>query len=82
MADTDSPLPNLLRFLAALGSASLHYDLTSVRADAVMVRVAVPGQRWEVEFLRDGSVEVEKFISDGTMFDQAELTKLLAEFGE
>ncbi|RUT10098.1 hypothetical protein DSM106972_005930 [Dulcicalothrix desertica PCC 7102] len=28
-----------------------------------MVMVAIPGQRWEIEFFNDGSIEVERFIS-------------------
>jgi len=46
-----------------------------------MVIVAVPGQRWEVEFLEDGRVDVEKFVSDGTISDESELLRLLEEFG-
>jgi hypothetical protein len=30
-----------------------------------MVLVTVPGERWEVEFFADGSIEVERFISNG-----------------
>ena len=27
-----------------------------------MVEIAVPGERWEVEFMENGSIELEKFI--------------------
>jgi len=30
-----------------------------------MVTVHVPGERWEIEFMEDGSLEIEKFKSDG-----------------
>lgn len=30
-----------------------------------MMLVAIPGQRWEIEFMRDGEIEVERFTSDG-----------------
>ena len=30
-----------------------------------MATVSVPGERWEVEFFCDGSVEVERFVSNG-----------------
>jgi len=46
-----------------------------------MVIVTVPGQRWEVEFLEDGRVDVEKFVSDGTISDEGELRRLFDEFG-
>jgi len=29
-----------------------------------MIEVAVPGQRCEIEFLEDGTIDIEKFISD------------------
>ena len=47
-----------------------------------MVEVAVPGQRWEVEFMEDGSVEIEKFISDGRYYDGAELEVLFRDFSD
>jgi hypothetical protein len=47
-----------------------------------MVTVTVPGQRWEVEFFDDGRVDVEKFLSDGTISDERELPRLIDEFGD
>lgn len=47
-----------------------------------MVEIALPGQRWEVEFLEDGSVDIEKFISDGDMYDVAELETLFKNFSD
>ena len=43
-----------------------------------MVTVAVPGELWEVEFFEDGSVEVERYKSDGTIFGRESLTELYA----
>ena len=42
-----------------------------------MVEVAVPGERWEVEFLNDGTVEAEVIRSDGTIHDAAVLDELI-----
>ncbi|MCM3629480.1 hypothetical protein M3194_19255 [Paenibacillus glycanilyticus] len=47
-----------------------------------MVEVAVPGQRWEIEFMDDGTIEIEKFISDGEIYDAAELEVLLKGFSD
>lgn len=44
-----------------------------------MVIVATPGSRWEVEFMDEGTVEVERFRSDGTIWDERVLDELLAE---
>lgn len=78
---TDELYPRLVSFLSQLSEAGIHFQLASVR-DVVMVQIAVPGQRWEVEFMLDGSVEVEKFISDGRILDELELATLLREFGD
>ena len=34
----------------------------------VMVEIAIPGERWEVEFEDDGSIEIEIFKGDGEIF--------------
>ena len=41
-----------------------------------MVEIAVPGERWEVEFFADGTVEVERFVSEGGICGESELEKL------
>ena len=47
-----------------------------------MVEIVLPGQRWEVEFLGDGRIEVEKFISDEGYDDESELDELFREFSD
>jgi hypothetical protein len=37
------------------------------RSEAVMVTVVLPGERVEVESFADGSIEIERFVSDGTV---------------
>lgn len=69
----------LIEFLNELENRKIYYRLNKVR-DSIMVEVAVPGQRWEVEFFTDGSIDVEKFISDGTLYNKSELENLFAEF--
>ena len=68
----------LFGFLAKLQERSAAYRLSSVRPGALMVEVAVPGERWEVEFFRDGGVEVEVFRSDGVVMDGSCLDDLWA----
>jgi hypothetical protein len=41
------------------------------RPEAVMVTVVIPGERVEVEFFADGRIEIERFISNGTVSDAA-----------
>ncbi len=47
-----------------------------------MVEIAVPGERWEVEFLEDGSVDVERFLSDGTIAGAAAIRDLFERFSD
>ena len=45
---------NLLLFLNDLRRGKIHYRLSQHRDNAIMVEVAAPGERWEVEFLNEG----------------------------
>lgn len=64
-----SPLAKLLTFLKRLEDHKVWYRLEHIR-DWVMVLLAIPGERWEVEFFEDGHVEVERFISNGEIADE------------
>ena len=71
-------MKKLIGFLEKLEKKKIYYKLNKVR-DAVMVEIAIPGERWEVEFFADGSVEVEKFISQGEIYDESELENLFSK---
>jgi hypothetical protein len=62
--------------------AHIHYTLASHRKDAIMVLVTVPGERWEIEFLGDGSVEVERFLSNGEICGEEVLHELLSKYAD
>jgi len=53
------------KFTADLDEKHFGYQLSIARPEALMVSVAVPGERWEIEFFDDGHVELERFISHG-----------------
>ena len=55
-------MEQLLKFLNMLEEKKIYYRLNKVREEAVMVEIAVPGERWEVEFMENGSIELEKFV--------------------
>ena len=59
----------LLNFLDALESNNIYFRLNHIR-NSILVEVAIPGERWEVEFLDDDTVEVERFVSDGEIRDE------------
>ena len=53
----------LLDLLNRLDAAHIDYKLDHTRSDSVMVDVSVPGWRWEVESVADGSLNVERYRS-------------------
>ena len=72
----------LTTLLRRLDAAKIHYKLDSVRAGYVMVTVAVPGQRWEIEFSEDGEFEIEVFTSTGEVRGREALNELFASFSD
>lgn len=68
----------LTNFLDRLDNADIHYNLSSLRESAVMVAVSIPGERWEVEFMSDGEIEVEIFETDGDIHDESILDELFS----
>ena len=82
MKNSDPITESVLDFLDRLREAKIHFTLASHRDDAIMVQITVPGERWEVEFMKDGSVEVERFRSNGQITNQAELATLFNLFSD
>jgi hypothetical protein len=60
-------LSDLLSFLAEVED-DVDYALEVDRPDAITVAIATPGQRWEIQFMTNGEIEVEKFVSDGEIY--------------
>ncbi len=54
----DNPFGRLLTFLDQLEGIKVQYDLKHVR-DSIMVQAYLPIGTWEIEFFKDGTVEVE-----------------------
>lgn len=73
-------MSKLTAFLDKLDRERIAYTVTHQREDAVLVAVAVPGERWEIEFFVDGSVEVEQFVSSGDIYGEAVLQELFNRY--
>ena len=69
----------LLAFLRRLEDAKISHQLADYREGAVSVVVRGPGEYWEVDFLEDGEVEVERFRSNGHIDDESVLAELFAQ---
>jgi hypothetical protein len=75
-------LTTAAEFCRELDQRHVGYELRIVRDEALMMSVAVPGERWEVEFFDDGRIELERFVSQGVEDAPGVLTQLLAWFDE
>jgi len=80
-------LHDWIAFLEELERHKIFYRLSKTRKDTVMVEVAVPGERWEIEFSTygrtdSGVIEIEKFISDGSIGGESELEVLFRKFSD
>lgn len=75
-------IPQFLQLLARLESAKIHYRLERSRYDAILIEVSVPGQRWEIEIMSDGSLEIERFRSDGNILDESVLEELFEKWSD
>jgi hypothetical protein len=70
----------LLSFCDALDRRRARYELSVARPEAVMVSVAIPGERWEIEFFSDERVEIERFVSHGVEDSVNALEDVLQRF--
>jgi len=75
-------LNKLTGFLNDLDRECISYSLKHHRDESITVEVALPGERWEIEFLLDGSVEIEKFISSGEIYGEASLEELFHRYAD
>ncbi|MFH7025299.1 MAG: hypothetical protein ACHBN1_07830 [Heteroscytonema crispum UTEX LB 1556] len=72
----------LTNFLTQLEQNKIHYTLAHHRDEAIMIMVAIPGERWEIEFFHNGLVEIERFKSCGEIEGETVLSQLFAAYSE
>ncbi|HEY8786155.1 MAG TPA: hypothetical protein VIN63_06735 [Candidatus Limnocylindria bacterium] len=80
MKTSVSRFEKLNDFVNRLVELRVSHRITKIRAAAVLVEVFAPGEHWEVEFLDDGTTEIERYRSDGHIYDEAALAELWALF--
>lgn len=78
----EATVAHVLSVLRRLEAAHIHYRLERTRDDAVAIEAVVPGERWEIEFLETGEVEVEIFRSNGEILGGAAIDDLCARFAD
>lgn len=79
---SENAFDKLTAFLNDLEREEISYTLAHNRDEAIMVNVAIPGERWEVEFLDDGTIEVERFLSTGQIYGEKSLSEFFARYAE
>jgi hypothetical protein len=72
----------LLALLRRLTDAKISHQVADYREEAVSVIIRASGEYWEVDFLDDGDVEVERFVSTGHIGDESVLAELFAKFSD
>lgn len=72
-------LKELLRFVRELKQKNIFYRMSSYREDAICIEVSVPGEHWEIDFLSDGSVDVEVFKSKRKIYGFDKIDQLIKE---
>ncbi len=78
---------DFMELLKKLEDRNIYFQLNRTRDNTIMIEVAVPGQRWEIEYCfydenSNGTFEIEKFVSDGTIYDKSELDVLFRDFSD
>ncbi len=68
----------LLAFLERLDEARIPYTMQHSRDDAIMITAIAPGEYWEIEFLEEEDVVIERFRSDGRIHGESVLSELFA----
>jgi hypothetical protein len=63
--------------LNRLDDSHIFYVLGHTRPDSMMVAISLPGGHWEMEFMADGSVEVERYESVAGVQSDPELLEAL-----
>ena len=75
-------LEGMIRLLNRLDEAKIYYTLAHTQEDAISIEVAVPGERWEIDWYVDGKIDVEIFQSGGVIQDSNVLDSLLMKFAD
>ncbi|MBL8589210.1 MAG: hypothetical protein JNK46_11830 [Methylobacteriaceae bacterium] len=83
MSGAPSPLDRLWALSRRLTEAGVSHETVVYRDDAVSIVANTPGRYWEIDFLDDGSVDVEIYESKGVEEKPLEaIEQLIASTGD
>ncbi len=75
---------HMMQILSLLDEKGIYYRLNKVSTenDRILIEIAVPGERWEIEIDEASNVYIEKFVSNGFIFGEDELNALLSRYSK
>ncbi len=71
-----------MEIIRALKEAQIHYRVDQNRYDGISIEATVPGERWEIDVLEDGEVDFERFVSNGSVHGEEEMTAEIRKWKE
>jgi hypothetical protein len=82
MTPTGDRFDRLLEFLRRLTEARIPHRLEDYRQDAISVIAHAPGEYWEIDFLADGDIDIERYRSIGVIEEASNLDELFAMWAD
>ncbi len=71
-------MKKLIKILNTLEEANIYYKLDKCNDEYIMIDVAIPGERWEIE-VSDEDIRIERFKSYGDIMGEEGIELLLEE---
>ena len=68
----------LIALLERLDEAKIHYTIEHSRDNAIQITAFAPGEYWEIEFIENEGIEIERFRSNGEIYEASILEELFA----
>ena len=76
------PFRVLFDIIQQLEDAKISYTVSKYRYDAVSIFAHLPGERWEIDVMEDGDVAFERFVSNGSVDGEEEMTAEIRKWKE
>ena len=76
------PFAKFMRIVRSLEVAQIHFRVDYHRYDAITVEAVVPGERWEIDILDDGTVDFERFVTTGGVVGEDEMKTAIEKWAE
>lgn len=68
---------DFFELLKALDKDNIYYGLRrNKNEETILAGVVVPGERWQIEYFTNGSLKIEKYVSDGNILSEKESSNL------